>query len=754
MATRLRFLPTAGRAAALLAVAATLTGQVSYDLRSLIRPGDSAPPPPLVFRASTPSLNDSGQVACEADGGILLLSGGKLLPIAGVGDPTPGGGTVLQAFRPTINAAGQIAFEARLTSPAGYGVFLYSEGTILKVVGVGDPSPDGSPFRFLSDARVNEAGQVAFLGGSQSSFGIYLSSAGTITRLAARVGDPVPGGGTIRGFSVPLSLNAVGLVAFSASLAPAGSGVLLASKTGLTTIARDGAPAPGGGAFAQIGSPSLNDAGQIAFQALLSTGGIGLFLFTDGEMRLVARTGDPVPGGGVFAFLGSPSLNASGQIAFRGGGSAGGAAGGIFLWSEGTVSEVMRDGMPSPEGDLFASSFSPMVNAPAQVAFVARLRDQYGGVYLFSEGTISRLAANGDPVSRDPRFLYAAPVEGINSSGKVLVAASMFPGGNGLFDEASNAIARTGDPAPGGGLFEFFFGSSINDGGQVAFVAGLTNGHGVFVASKGSVSEIIRSGDPVPGGGVFFGSSDWPSTNDAGQVAFRGSASSGGGIFLYSEGGFTLPVRQGDPAPGGGTFAFMGCVVLNGAGQIAFLGAVQSPGRSGIFLWSEGVVTAVAQTGDAAPGGGSFDFSSSLFPPPIPLPAHPSCPSLNGAGEVAFGSDLSARPPAVFLYSGGVLSRIAGPGDPIPGGGTIGFAHSASLNDSGLVAFRADTGYFVFSKGILLSVARTGQPAPGGGFFGGSVGPPRLNAAGQVAFSSLLNTGETAAFLATPMVDQ
>ena len=66
-------------------------------------------------------------------------------------------------------------------------------------------------------------------------------------------------------------------------------------------------------------------------------------------------------------------------------------------------------------------------------------------------------------------------------------------------------IAFLDNPALGGGNFTFDFEpSAINNRGEVGFTADVTTGgEGVFVGLRGQVTQIMRSGQPAPGGGVF-----------------------------------------------------------------------------------------------------------------------------------------------------------------------------------------------------------------------------------------------------------
>jgi hypothetical protein len=80
-------------------------------------------------------------------------------------------------------------------------------------------------------------------------------------------------------------------------------------------VARPGDAMPGGGNFVTSASISgwqidVNNAGEVVFNATLDTDAdtdgfpdTGLYLFSHGKVRLVARTGTPIPGVGTIAQL-------------------------------------------------------------------------------------------------------------------------------------------------------------------------------------------------------------------------------------------------------------------------------------------------------------------------------------------------------------------------------------------------------------------------------------------------------------------
>src|SRR5215813_11873934 len=492
--------------------------QISFDLTSIARPGDPAPVAPELVQVSSISLSDSGDVAFGADNAAFLKSNGTSTIVAALGDPTPAGGTLTYAVSPSVNAQGQVAFVAN-TAEGGGGVFLSTQGGLQPVAQQGDPIPGGGTFISFSDVSTSGAGgQLAFRASARVGFqvrrGLFRAS-GSALRALAYSNDPAPGGGTFRFFFNPV-VNAAGQVAFFARLSPSGRGIFLSQPDGtLIAVAREGDPAPVGGRFdfsrasardrafhlerisgseraARLDSPgspmgpdgsanfvgfgtpfAINDGGDLAFGASTTIYGRGgVFVFSNGKLTRRIREGDPVPGGGTIVYVVGVSINANGQIAFQAYLSSNYVDHGLFLFSpDGTMTPIARFGEQSPEGDQFVYLRSPLVNATGQVAFLSELGQTLGGAYLWSGDSIARVAGQGDPIDRGPKFLNTYTL-GIDGTGRVLFGADLFPGNFGLFLGSPVAIvARVGDPAPGGGVFDFIdgFWPSINDSSQAVF---------------------------------------------------------------------------------------------------------------------------------------------------------------------------------------------------------------------------------------------------------------------------------------------
>jgi hypothetical protein len=137
------------------------------------------------------------------------------------------------------------------------------------------------------------------------------------------------------------------------------------------------------------------------------------------------------------------------------------------------------------------------------------------------------------------------------------------------------SIAHLGAPAPGGGVYRLAFGPVVNNQGDIIFIGDLTpapgigDAPGVFLFSKGGTIAVARPGDPMPGGGNLVRASFQPSNyhlNNKGDVSFSAALdtddNSDGikdtGMYIFSKGSLRLVARTGTVIPGLGTIAYLG----------------------------------------------------------------------------------------------------------------------------------------------------------------------------------------------------
>ena len=260
-------------------------------------------------------------------------------------------------------------------------------------------------------------------------------------------------------------------------------------------------------------------------------------------------------------------------------------------------------------------------------------------------------------------------------------------------------------------------------------------------------------GTPAPDNdGVFFGSSV-PVINDAGEVAFCSSfttGSGGTGVVRGSAqpGSLRFVVRQGDPAPDangnfGGFDPTLATASINGNGQVAFpttfVGTFGTGDKSGIVRGDVGPdhLTLLARSGQTVDGVLLGSLTNQSL-------------SLNAAGQVVF-----AQQSAIILSGGGPSTAVAKTGQAAPdASGTFVFISTGppAINDLGQIAFFPDvnTGTKLIVELLradgptITQVVRDGDPAPDGNgtfdlFTTALEGrPPTLNASGEIGFVAAL----------------
>lgn len=318
---------------------------------------------------------------------------------------------------------------------------------------------------------------------------------------------------------------------------------------------------------------------------------------------------------------------------------------------------------------------------------------------------------------------------------------------------ATEVVAVSGDTPPdANGKFSLFGGPVLNDKGEVAFVgvlSGTTGGSadnaGLYRDDGLTLVEVLRKGQYAPDDNGAFSDFGAPAINEAGQEAFLGvlARTTGGtddnqGIFRGDGVTLVQVAREGQAAPDNdGAFAtFDDFPTLNNAGQVAFYAtlrgtAFENVGSTGIFRGDGTALVQIArQSQDAPDDGGKFDGFGR--------------PTVNDAGQVAFGGVLTNNSEGIFRGDDATLVQVARTGQAAPGGGNFTTFLAPALNDVGQVAFTGGVttdgtndlgGVFRGDGATLVQIAREGQSAPdGNGTFATGLGVPTVNDAGQVVF--------------------
>jgi hypothetical protein len=444
-----------------------------------------------------------------------------------------------------INDAGQVAFDAGLDNTLGgsNNSAIYRgdafPGDLTTIVHQGQAAPDGNgSFNTLITApgghtyppTLNNAGQVAFwaplvgtVGGTNTE-GLFRGSGGVVTQIV-RSGWAVPdNNGTYNYSSWPLSplVNGSGQVAFystlngatnsnGAGIAGGAPGVFRGNggdRTSLTQMVRTGYNTPPFGSFYSLSSPALNDLGQVAYAAYMFSDYIldSVFRADGATLTRIAYGNEPAPDGN--GLLGesytAPVLNNAGLVAFGDTVSStvgGSNAYGLFRGDDNTLTQIVRWDQPVPDGNgrfetgngngtaLESMNNSGQIVFSTYIAGAGGLTN--GGIYRGDGVVLTKIARAGEP----------AP----DSSG------ATFTGLAPSYETPRNNIA-------------------INDSGQVAFLASLSDGHqGIyFYDDHLGLIKVIRTGDSLLGKAVNLLRFDvycqlgneGRGLNNRGQVAF------------------------------------------------------------------------------------------------------------------------------------------------------------------------------------------------------------------------------------------
>ena len=158
---------------------------------------------------------------------------------------------------------------------------------------------------FFDNPAINNDGTV--------SFKVTGNPNGIVTVDSGGISFIVDTTGPFSAFAQAHSINDDGEVAFEAALGDAGLRNIVTTDGTTTTIIADTA-----GPFSSLRFPSINEAGVVAFQARLDSGGRGIFTGPDIVADRVIGPGDVLFGRTVTEAISTVHmLNDAGQIAFE-----------------------------------------------------------------------------------------------------------------------------------------------------------------------------------------------------------------------------------------------------------------------------------------------------------------------------------------------------------------------------------------------------------------------------------------------------
>jgi sugar lactone lactonase YvrE len=477
----------------------------------------------------------------------------------------------------------------------------------------------------------------------------------------------------------------------------------------------DAAPGtPAGVTFGNVLAPAISPTGQVSFLAGLAGTGVndsnsfGYWAGAPGSLQLAMRKGAPAPGtdttyGPVGPATSSPPpIDSGGNVMFSSPLNSKVGAGGLWAGPPGAVTLLGQSGgaVPDMPGYQFLYNLSSLDPFGAVAPFTlnaGRAAFAFGvfndpdaprvaGLWVGPPGVLHLAARTDAPApgidGATLRSFVSGPV--LNSAGTVAFRGDITGAGVGgansdvIFLGQPGALrpaVRTGMAAPGtagktiAGLN--IEAPGLNSKGEIAFGGQLRDAQGtldngsIWVGTPDALRLVAESGSPAPGaGGTFASFGARPSLNNLGQVAFKGTALTGGGfvsgVWAGTPDALGRVALVGDPAPVGGTapahFTFVDSPWLNNAGQVAFLAVVDADDRSfegEQSLWVRDAlgalhlaareggtldVNGVARTIATLNVLGSFGGSDTGLPSPF-----------NDAGQLAFQASFANGDSGIFI---------------------------------------------------------------------------------------------------------
>lgn len=257
--------------------------------------------------------------------------------------------------------------------------------------------------------------------------------------IVAEAFTPAPGGGEFLDTFEAGGVNGRGDVAFVTNV-PEGQGLFVASRGGdLRQIARSTMAAPGGFEFG-LGAAqetAINDTGEVGFCWFLGPLELpfglnaGLFRANEaGSLRAIMLPGiTPAPGGGVFVGCDTASISNFGDIAFTGFVRRGSnlEQGAFVARRDGTFVRIAGPGDAAPGGGVFSSAQHPKISPNGRnVAFHATVNGSPNlGVYVRRGvgANVEAIARPGDPAPGGGTIVRARGRSKVNSRGDVLYGA-------------------------------------------------------------------------------------------------------------------------------------------------------------------------------------------------------------------------------------------------------------------------------------------------------------------------------------------
>lgn len=412
------------------------------------------------------------------------------------------------AYADTTHQTKAIAIEGQIAPGTGGKTFDHCTAQDI-VVNAGNVCTD--------EPMVNDRGDVVFVStyGGGTGTGIFLWHEGKLSPIAV-TGQTTPagtiGGGTFLSDYDGPAFNNDATVAFVANILTGGPSTTAVFQKrlghGLTTIARQGDNAPGGGTFTFFDDLAQNNKGDVAFIAGYDNGGpqTGIFLKpAEGSLRAIVRGGSKLTSTGwtLCGFVDGPWLNDNGTVVFQ----------------ADSVCDALGNSLAAFDGSVFIKQLEKSIQP---LVLIGDPGPKSVG------GTITEIKIGRPGINRDQVGLILALTGGSTEN---VLATKPLKGSNDF-----SVCARQGDPAPaGGGVLSFNGDPAIAADGTLSMPATVGPNDsidGIFTCRNGRSEPIALQGDVKPvGTGNTYGSLEEASLSEH-YIVFQDESNSPTGVYL------------------------------------------------------------------------------------------------------------------------------------------------------------------------------------------------------------------------------
>lgn len=592
-----------------------------------------------------------------------------------------------------------------------------------------DPSPYGGSQGTLLAAVAQTEKLTAF---AQETEGVFVDVGGVLTTIA-HSGAPAPGGGTFGTFSAPgTTANAVYFGSNIEGDGPLHSVIFRWNGTSLERHLGPGDPGPGDTVLTSVARRvAVTPSGTIAFVGRLDgTTSAKLMRFDGATVTIMAEAGAATAcGRPIRAFESATAINAAGAIAFIA--SLQNSDRGLFLTDGVTLTTIACEDAATPLGGTFRDFREPpAINALGEVFFTTVNEDvsteaiwKYAGGATTVVATRGMVLATGETITRLPRSTALA----VNAPGDVVFVADLGSPRHRTIAQRKaaallpSAVVTEDEACPLGGTFdEIDAEPALSGAGEIVFSGRCSGGAALFRKPDGEAPVVVASTASATPLGTGFGF-EFPAIDAAGtRVSAIGARRTLQRLGCDGK-GCTAPVGilpAGAPIanePGRSLGAIDVATLAGDADTIAFFGSTVGPTRrAAVLRLEDGVLTAIASTGDPLPGGvGTFAT--------IPFGQLFGFLADVGVGKDAVVFTATVDHPTadggIFASTPEGLVTVALTGDPAPRGGTYEILDAAVARGRSILFLAGTEGpTCVFAaKGIgkkIAAVACEEDPLP------------------------------------------